>query len=55
MSHTLDACEEIGGNFVDVRVRWKGKRDLSALAGRTVRIYIKMRAAKLYAFQFANE
>jgi hypothetical protein len=53
--YTLDACEEIGGNFVDVRVRWKGKHDLSALAGKTVRIYIKMRAAKLYAFQFANE
>src|SRR5437899_12305027 len=31
---TLADCEEIGGNFVDQRVYWKGKTDVSPLAGR---------------------
>ena len=48
-----DDCEEIGGNFVDTPVRWKGKSDLSALRGRPISLQISARAAKLYAFQFA--
>jgi hypothetical protein len=45
-------CEEIGGNFVDTPVRWKGKSDLSALRGRPITLHITARGAKLYAFQF---
>jgi hypothetical protein len=48
-------CEEIGGNFVDQAVHWKGSPDVSSLAGRPVRIQIKLRRAKLYAFQFTKE
>ncbi|WP_422931454.1 hypothetical protein [Singulisphaera sp. PoT] len=45
-------CEEIGGNFLDVPVRWKGKSDLTALRGRPISLHITARSAKLYAFQF---
>ena len=33
-------------------VKWKGKSDLSTLAGRPVRMRFAIRSAKLYAFQF---
>jgi hypothetical protein len=49
---TFADCEEIGGNFIDQAVHWKGKTDVSALAGRPIRIAIRMQRAKLYAFQF---
>jgi hypothetical protein len=45
-------CEEIGGNFIDQKVYWKGKPDVSALAGKTVRLRFNLKRAKLYAFQF---
>ncbi|RYD26726.1 MAG: hypothetical protein EOP86_25520, partial [Verrucomicrobiaceae bacterium] len=51
---TLADCEEIGGNFIDQRVYWKGKTDVSSLAGRPVRLYFKLTRAKLYAFQFLS-
>ncbi len=52
---TLADCEEIGGNFIDQCVYWKGKADVSALAGEPVRIHFKMKRAKLYAFQFTKD
>ena len=52
---TLADCEEIGGNFIDQRVYWKGNPDVSSLAGRPLRIHFKLTRAKLYAFQFAQE
>ncbi|MEO8352541.1 MAG: hypothetical protein ABI680_12465 [Chthoniobacteraceae bacterium] len=52
---TVADCEEIGGNFIDQRVYWKGKTDVSSLAGRPVRLYFKLVRAKLYAFQFLAE
>ncbi|WZP01139.1 hypothetical protein EP7_005588 (plasmid) [Isosphaeraceae bacterium EP7] len=48
-------CEEIGGNFIDQAVHWRGSPDVSAIAGRPVRIQVKLRRAKLYAFQFTKE
>jgi hypothetical protein len=51
----LADCEEIGGNFIDQRVYWKGNPDVSSLAGRPVRIHFKLTRAKLYAFQFVQE
>lgn len=47
-------CEEIGGNFLDQVVYWKGDPDVSALAGRPVRIHLKLKRAKLFAFQFTQ-
>ena len=52
---TLADCEEIGGNFIDHRVYWKGSPDVSSLAGRPVRIHFKLIRAKLYSFQFSEE
>ena len=49
---TLADCEEIGGNFIDQRVYWKGKSDVSSLAGKTVRLRFNLKRAKLFAFQF---
>lgn len=48
-------CEEIAGNYIDQCVYWRGKTDVSSLAGQIVRIHIKMKRAKLYAFQFTRE
>ena len=50
----LADCYEVGGNFVDALLRWGGKSDISALAGQTIRLHFKMRAVKLYAFQFVD-
>lgn len=52
---TLADCEEIAGNFIDQSVYWKGKTDVSALAGRPVRIHVRMTRAKLFAFQFTHD
>lgn len=52
---TLAECEEIGGNFLDQAVYWKGNHNVSALAGRAVRLHVKLRRAKLYAFQFTAD
>lgn len=51
----LADCEEIGGNFIDQRVYWKGKSDLSSLAGKPIRFHLQMKRGKLYAFQFTKE
>lgn len=53
--YTLADCEEIGGNFIDQQVYWRGNPDVSPLAGREIRLYLKLTRAKLYAFQFAPE
>ena len=52
---THDGCEEIGGNFIDQRVYWKGKTDVSTLAGRPIRLHFKLTRTKLYGFQFLLE
>jgi hypothetical protein len=52
---SLTDCEEIGGNFIDQRVYWKGKSDVSKLAGQPVRLRIQLKRAKLYAFQFSQD
>lgn len=53
--YTLADCEEIGGNFIDQSVYWKGNPDVSALAGKPVKVFLKLTRAKLYAFQFTGE
>jgi len=52
---TLSDCEEICGNLIDQRVHWQGNNDVSALAGKPIRIRINMKRAKLYAFQFTQD
>lgn len=49
---TFVEADHLNGNNVRTVVSWRGKSDLSALDGRSVRLHFKMRSAKLYAFQF---
>jgi hypothetical protein len=44
--------DELNGNRVNLPVTWNGNADLSVLAGKPIRLHIRMRSAKLYAFQF---
>ena len=40
---------------IDQGVYWKGKSDVSAMAGKPIRLRINLKRAKLYAFQFRAE
>ena len=51
--HRLEDCDVIHtANELDRPVRWRGRTDVSALAGRPVRLRVAYRDADLYAFQF---
>jgi hypothetical protein len=52
---SLKDCDLIMTNDVRHGVSWQGKSDVSSLAGKPVRLHLKMRSTKLYAFQFAGE
>jgi hypothetical protein len=53
---SVDECVYVNGSFVDHPVEWLGKgRDVSALAGKTVQLVLRMRGASLYALQFVPE
>ncbi|MFN0167706.1 MAG: hypothetical protein ACKV22_14870 [Bryobacteraceae bacterium] len=49
---TLADADQLNINSVRAAPSWRGRTDLSPLAGKTIRLHFKMRAAKLYAFQF---
>lgn len=50
---TMAEADELNGNGVGLVASWNGgKQDVSSLAGQPVRLRVKMRAAKLFAFQF---
>jgi hypothetical protein len=49
---TFHNADELNGNSVNKTVTWNGNADLSSLAGQPIRLHIRMRSAKLYAFQF---
>ena len=48
----LSDCYEIYGDKLDRSVVWKGGRDVSSLAGKTVRLRFEVKDADLYSFQF---
>lgn len=50
---TLDACDAISGDEILRVVRWKSGSDVSALAGKTVRLRFQMKDADLFSFRFA--
>ena len=45
----------IDRNQIAAPVRWKNRRNVSELMGRPVKLHFKMRACKLYAFQFEEQ
>ena len=56
---SVDECVYVNGDEIDYPVEWLGhdlKRtgDVSALAGRTVRLVVRMRGTSLYALQFLS-
>ncbi len=50
--YELAACDPLRSNSTGRTVTWGGKQDVSALAGRPVRLRFVMRSMKLFAFQF---
>lgn len=50
--YALADCEPLFGDTVDRQVRWQGSSDVSALAGRAVRLVFEVSDGDLYAFQF---
>jgi len=49
---SLGDCDGAVGDAIDRRVTWRGSADLSALAGRPVRLRFILQEADLYALQF---
>lgn len=50
----VDDCDTVVGNATRHVVTWNGKDNISSLAGKPVRMHVRMRNAKLYAFQFTE-
>jgi len=53
---TVDDCVYLNGSGVAQEVEWLGKgKDVSALAGKVVRLVVRMRGSSLYALQFIQK
>lgn len=50
----IEDCLTQIGNEIDRRVTWKSGTDVSALAGKAVRMRISMKDADVFAFQFVD-
>jgi hypothetical protein len=50
----VSECDLMNGDYLDRKVTWKKKSDVSSLAGQPVRLQFEMRGTKLYAFQFVR-
>lgn len=50
--HAFADADVLTMTGINQRVSWKGETDVSALAGKPVRLKIYFKNAKLYAFQF---
>ena len=51
---TLEDCPPIFGDTIERGVAWKGGGDVSALAGKPVRLRFVLRDADVYAFRFSE-
>lgn len=47
---TLENCEPVTGDGTCLAVGWRGREDLSSLAGKTVRFRFELQNGKVYAF-----
>ena len=47
-----EACDEIVGDRIERTVSWKGRDDVSRLAGKAVRLRFVMKDADLYSIRF---
>jgi hypothetical protein len=53
--YSLAECIHIDRNHIAAPVRWRERDSVGALVGRPVRLHLRLRACKLYAFQFSIE
>lgn len=51
---TLAECDPFEANSLAREVAWKGNNDLSAWAGKPIRLRFELRAMKLFAFRFSE-
>ena len=51
---SLDDCDELVGDSIERPVSWKNSADLSALAGKTVRLRFVMKDADLFSLRFGG-
>ena len=49
---TFADCDAIDGDHLETTILWNGDSDLSAWEGKSVRLRVRMRRARLYALQF---
>ena len=49
---TFEDCDPISGDVLNGAVTWRGELDVSAWAGKTVRLRFRMSRARLHAIQF---
>ena len=45
-------CDVVNGNFVEKVITWRGEENISDFSGEPIKLYFKMKDAKLYSFQF---
>ena len=50
----MEECRGFYGDRVDFAMEWNGGRDLGELAGRPVRLRVRLREADFYSFQFVT-
>ncbi len=50
--YALGDCDDLFGDTLNRTVTWQNKSDVSALAGRPVRLRIELREADLYSLKF---
>jgi hypothetical protein len=48
----LDDCEPISADAFDHPVTWRGRKDLAAMSGKSVRLQFSLRHSVLYTWQF---
>jgi len=53
--YSLADCINVDRNHIAAAVRWREKSSVAELVGRPVRLHLRLRACKLYGFEFASE
>ena len=49
--YTFDVCDYLGGDETGAAVSWGGSTDLGKLIGQKISLHIKLRTAKVFAFE----
>ena len=52
--YTLAECDALFADGIEVPVSWKGKPDLTALAGRVISLHFELKDGDLYAYRFGQ-